>query len=66
MKHVFANRHVNEHEAAEFLGVDVTTLRDWRFRRVGPVYVKYLTKAVRYSLDELNRFVEQSRVKTAA
>jgi hypothetical protein len=66
MKHVFSNKHVNEHEAAEFLGVNVTTLRDWRFRRVGPVYVKYLNKAVRYSLQELDRFVEQSRVKTAA
>jgi predicted site-specific integrase-resolvase len=66
MKHVFANKHVNEHEAAEFLGVNVTTLRDWRFRRVGPVYVKYLNKAVRYPSDELTKFAEGSKVKIAA
>ena len=60
-------KHVlNEHEAAEWLGLDVTTLRDWRFRRIGPVYVKYLNKAVRYPLAELANFVERSRVQTAA
>ena len=56
----------NEHEAAEWLGLDVTTLRDWRFRRVGPAYRKYLNKAVRYPLDELTKFAERSRVQTAA
>jgi Helix-turn-helix domain len=60
-------KHVmNEHEAAEWLGLDVTTLRDWRFRRVGPAYLKYLNKAVRYPLAELSRFAEQSKVQTAA
>jgi hypothetical protein len=57
---------LNEHEAAAFLSVHVTTLRDWRFRKVGPGYVKYLNKAVRYRLEALATFVEQSRVKTAA
>jgi hypothetical protein len=66
MNQAFGTKHVNEHAAAEFLGLDVATLRDWRFRKVGPVYVKYLSKAVRYPLDELLRFAEQSRVKTAA
>jgi len=60
-------KHVlNEHEAAEMLGVSVTALRDWRFHRVGPVYVKYLNKAVRYPLAEITNFMERSRVQTAA
>ena len=59
-------RVMNEHEAAEWLGLDVTTLRDWRFRRVGPAYLKYLNKSVRYPAAELTRFSDQSRIQTAA
>ena len=60
-------QHVmNEHQAAEWLGLDVTTLRDLRFRRVGPSYLKYLNKSVRYPVAELIRFAEQSRVPTEA
>lgn len=61
-----SKRMVTEHEAANWLGLDVTTLRDWRFRRVGPAYVKYLNKAVRYPVDELAKFAERSMVQTAA
>jgi hypothetical protein len=61
-----SKRMVNEHEAAEWLGLDVTTLRDWRFRRVGPAYVKFLNKAVRYPVDELVKFAERSMIQTAA
>jgi hypothetical protein len=57
---------MNEHEAAAWLGLDVTTLRDWRFRRVGPTYFKYLNKSVRYPVAELTNFADQSRVQTAA
>jgi hypothetical protein len=59
-------RVLNEHQAAEILGLDVTTMRDWRFRKVGPGYVKYLNKAVRYPIDEITSFLERSRVQTAA
>jgi hypothetical protein len=54
-----------ENEAANFLGLKITTLRDWRVRRVGPPYVKYLNRSVRYPLDGLAAFVEQSRILTA-
>lgn len=56
----------DERAAAEFLGVTVFTMRDWRFRKVGPSYVKYLNKAIRYEHAALERFLEQSRVATAA
>jgi len=59
-------RVMNEFEAAEALNVDVTTLRDWRFRKVGPAYVKYLNKAVRYRVEEISNFLERSTVQTAA
>jgi hypothetical protein len=55
-----------ENEAAHFLGLKVTTLRDWRVRRVGPNYVKYLNRSVRYPLAGLTAFVERSHIQTAA
>ena len=67
MKHSTASKsHWDEHAAAEYLGVTVATMRDWRFRRVGPQYVKYLNKAVRYPAAEVVKFAEQSRVRMAA
>lgn len=61
-----AKRVLNEHEAADWLGLDVTTMRDWRFHRRGPVYEKYLGRAVRYPVEELLKFAERSRIQTAA
>jgi hypothetical protein len=58
-------KHCDEFAAAEFLGLSVATLRDWRFRRIGPSYCKF-GKAVRYPIRELEKFVEAALVKTAA
>jgi len=65
MKQQTQKRHCDEHAAAEFLGLSALTLRDWRFHRTGPVYCKF-GKAVRYPLDELERFAQRSRVQVAA
>jgi Helix-turn-helix domain len=58
------NSMLNEHDAAKWLGVDVTTLRGWRAKKVGPVYAKYLDRSIRYPVSELMKFAEQSLVKT--
>jgi hypothetical protein len=58
-------KHCNEFAAAEFLGLSVTTLRDWRFHRTGPSYCKFGKKAVRYPVQELEKFAEAARVQTA-
>jgi excisionase family DNA binding protein len=50
-------------EAAEVLNVAVSTLEAWRVRGGGPEYVK-LGKAVRYSDDALEKFI-QSRTRTS-
>jgi hypothetical protein len=65
MKQQLQKRHCDENAAAEYLDVSVPTLRDWRFHRTGPVYCKF-GKAVRYPLDELEKFAERSRVQVAA
>lgn len=59
------DRLVNEKEAAAILGLSVKTLQQWRFCATGPVYRK-LGKAVRYSLADLQAYVESCAVNPVA
>ena len=52
---------VPEREAADYLGgISLQTLRNWRISGRGPVFLK-LGKSVRYSLADLDVFIQQSR-----
>ena len=53
-------RLINEHEAAEALGLKVTTLRRWRWAGKPPGFLK-IGSAVRYDPAELASFVEAPR-----
>ncbi len=44
-------------EAAQYLGLAVSTLNKWRCHGGGPEFLK-LGRAVRYRQDELDRFLE--------
>ncbi len=44
-------------EAADYLGLAVSTLNKWRCYGTGPKYLK-LGRAVRYTKDELDKFLE--------
>jgi len=57
--------HVDENSAAEFLDLDVTTLRDWRLRKTGPEYCKF-GRAVRYPIEALTQFAQQARVPVSS
>ena len=46
-------------EAAQYLGVEKSTLEAYRCRGGGPVFVKY-HRAVRYRKADLDAFIEQS------
>lgn len=48
----------SERQAAEFLGVSVKTLRNQRWRGVGPAFVKFPTGGVRYDDAVLIAYVE--------
>ncbi len=55
---------VDDKEAAKRLGMRPPTLRSWRCRGVGPVYIKLgrgKRAAVRYDLRDLAQFIEQGR-----
>ncbi|MDR1660074.1 MAG: helix-turn-helix domain-containing protein [Desulfovibrio sp.] len=55
---------MNEREAAKFLGLAVKTLQDWRYQMTGPVYLKLNGgRSVRYSLDDLRRFMDSCKVQ---
>jgi hypothetical protein len=51
------DRHVSSAEAAEYLGVDVRLLENWRSQGRGPRYRKF-SKLVRYSLADLRAFAD--------
>jgi len=50
-------------EVAEMINVSVHTLRTWRERGRGPKYIKAEGKrgSVRYELDDVLKWIEESR-----
>lgn len=54
-------RHVNEHEAARYTGLAVSTLRNRRCLGMEPAYFKVGRKVV-YSLAELRQWMAERRV----
>ena len=51
---------LDEYQAAEILGLKVSTLRRWRWAARGPPFVK-LGSAVRYDPQVLTEFVDAGR-----
>lgn len=53
-------------QAAEYLGLAVSTLNKWRCHGGGPVFVK-MGRAVRYRIADLDKFiVERSMTSTSS
>jgi len=51
----------NDREAAEYLGVSVQTMRNWRHIQKGPVYHK-IERRVIYRAEDLKAFLDKNRV----
>ena len=58
-----ANAMLDEHQAAEHLGVKVATLRSWRRAHKGPCFVR-LGRLVRYRVADVEAFIEANTVRT--
>jgi predicted DNA-binding transcriptional regulator AlpA len=56
---------LNEHQAADRLGLKVQTLRNWRHKGTGPEYVRLEQRAIRYSAGALEAYIATSTVKPA-
>ncbi|MBS0589508.1 MAG: helix-turn-helix domain-containing protein [Proteobacteria bacterium] len=57
---------VDETEAAAILGVQVQTLRNWRWKRIGVRSRKIGQRLVRYHRADLAAFIEAGNCKVAA
>ena len=55
--------YVDENVAAEIIGCSPGLLRKWRGLGEGPVYCK-IGRLVRYSLPDIQAFLDAHRVKT--
>lgn len=59
------NYPMNEKQAACYVGLSVHTLRMWRFKGIGPEYMK-LGSAVRYQRGTLDAYLAQSSIRPQA
>lgn len=57
-------RYVDEHAAAEILGVARGTLSNWRSRGEGPTFTRIGRRAIRYRVEDLVEFAAGGRVET--
>jgi len=47
--------------AAEFLSINIHTLRNWRYQKVGPVFHKLASNQVRYKRLEPIRWIDSRK-----
>ncbi len=53
-------RNFDEADAAEYMGVAPSTLRNWRSRRQGPPYLRVGRRRL-YAVADLDRWLEAAR-----
>ena len=58
----FQPRYLNEVKVSKITGLALSTLRNNRFKGQGIPYIK-VGRSVRYSLDDVVRFMESRKVK---
>lgn len=57
---------LTETEAAKIVGVQPRTLQNWRYRGMGPPFLRYSARCIRYRLEDLLAWqASRSRVSTS-
>jgi len=56
------NRWLTDQQVAGLLNMHVQSLRNWRFKGIGPEYSK-LGRAVRYNFSDVLKFAETRKVR---
>lgn len=59
------DRLLKQAEAAELLNVQSRTMESWRMRGIGPRFVRYTARAIRYRPADLHAFLERHEVAPA-
>jgi hypothetical protein len=57
---------LNQEQAAHFLNVQPRTLESWRQRRVGPRFVRYSMRCIRYRTQDLQTWLDSQSISTAS
>ncbi len=55
---------LDQEEAARFLHVQPRTLESWRQRRIGPRFVRYSLRCVRYRSQDLQAWLDSQSIDT--
>jgi DNA-binding transcriptional MerR regulator len=55
-----ATTYLSQKELAARWGISERTLQDWRYKGIGPEYIRAGYKLVRYSEDAVLRFEQQT------
>jgi hypothetical protein len=64
---IIAEKLLSPTQAAEILGIQPRTLEFWRQRGgVGPKFIRYSARCVRYRLSDLQAWVASREVNTGA
>ena len=58
-----SKRLVGQKEAAEYLGLSEATLERDRWRGGNIPYIRVGPRAIRYDLEQLNRYIDRNTVK---
>jgi hypothetical protein len=61
-----ADGMLNQDEAARFLHVQPRTLESWRQRRIGPRFVRYSMRCVRYRAQDLQAWLDSQSIDTGS
>jgi hypothetical protein len=54
-------RLVSTADAASMMGVEPSTLRDWRCSRKGPAFIVISPRKVVYAVEDIQRYVDERR-----
>ncbi len=57
------DRLLTQIEAAEVLSIQARTLESWRLRGIGPRFIRYTSRAVRYRLSDLSSWLKDREVE---
>jgi predicted DNA-binding transcriptional regulator AlpA len=60
-----SDRFLDDHEAAEFVGLKKQTLQVWRINGQGPAFYK-IGRSVKYRLSDLIAYIESRRCRNTA
>jgi hypothetical protein len=55
---------ITQTEAARVLGIEPRTLESWRLKRIGPRFISYSKRCVRYRLSDLEKWLNDREVET--